>query len=274
MHAFTAPQAIRPAARLYRQMSYPRTAKVADAIIINSESLRHEVDALPRRRPGQAPPHPRGGRPRPVPAGRPGRGAGARRRALRRHAAVRALRLVAVALQELRGPAARVRRREVRAGRPPARRRRPRPGRRLRRASSRPSPSELGIADDVVWVGGVPLEETVHFYRAADVFVYPSFNETFGLPILEAMAARLPGGDLRHAARCRRPPAAPPCSPTRTTRSRSPTPSSKACGPEGERLRAARASSGPAEFTWAATAERTLDVYREVHAARTEGGRR
>ena len=51
---------------------------------------------------------------------------------------------------------------------------------------------ELGIADDVVWVGGVPLEETVHFYRAASVFVYPSFNETFGLPILEAMACGCP----------------------------------------------------------------------------------
>jgi glycosyltransferase involved in cell wall biosynthesis len=41
----------------------------------------------------------------------------------------------------------------------------------------------------------------------------------------------------------------------------------KACGPEGERLRAA----GPeraAEFTWAATAERTLAVYREVYAGR------
>src|SRR5918911_1400785 len=43
MHAFTAPQAIRPTVRLYRQMSYPRTAKIADAIIINSESLRREV---------------------------------------------------------------------------------------------------------------------------------------------------------------------------------------------------------------------------------------
>ena len=44
----------------------------------------------------------------------------------------------------------------------------------------------------MVWVGGVPLEETVHFYRAADAFVYPSFNETFGLPILEAMACGCP----------------------------------------------------------------------------------
>ena len=44
----------------------------------------------------------------------------------------------------------------------------------------------------MVFVGGVPLEETVHFYRAADVFVYPSLNETFGLPILEAMACGCP----------------------------------------------------------------------------------
>ncbi len=52
--------------------------------------------------------------------------------------------------------------------------------------------AELGIGGDVVFVGGVPLEETVDFYRAADVFVYPSFNETFGLPILEAMACGCP----------------------------------------------------------------------------------
>ncbi|HEY3258693.1 MAG TPA: glycosyltransferase family 1 protein, partial [Pseudonocardiaceae bacterium] len=41
----------------------------------------------------------------------------------------------------------------------------------------------------------------------------------------------------------------------------------EACGPQAQRLRAA----GPAraaEFSWARTAERTLEVYREVHAAR------
>src|SRR5262249_60204566 len=52
--------------------------------------------------------------------------------------------------------------------------------------------AELGIAADLVFVGGVPLEETVRFYQAADVFVYPSLNETFGLPILEAMACGCP----------------------------------------------------------------------------------
>ena len=52
--------------------------------------------------------------------------------------------------------------------------------------------AELGIAHEVVFVGGVRLEETASFYRAADVLVYPSFNETFGLPILEAMACACP----------------------------------------------------------------------------------
>ena len=45
---------------------------------------------------------------------------------------------------------------------------------------------------DVVFTGPVPLEETALFYRAADLLVYPSLNETFGLPILEAMACACP----------------------------------------------------------------------------------
>ena len=59
-------------------------------------------------------------------------------------------------------------------------------------ASLRSLAAELGIASDVNFIGAVPLEETVSFYRAADAFVYPSLNETFGLPILEAMACGCP----------------------------------------------------------------------------------
>ena len=43
MHAFTTPESIGLGARLYRQMNYPRSVRLADAIIINSESLRSEV---------------------------------------------------------------------------------------------------------------------------------------------------------------------------------------------------------------------------------------
>jgi glycosyltransferase involved in cell wall biosynthesis len=128
---------------------------------------------------------------------------------------------------------------------------------------------ELGIASDTVFVGAVPLSKTPSFYQAADVFVYPSLNETFGLPILEAMACGCPvvtsnltampetaGG------------AAELCDPT--------DPRSiaaallMALGPKAARLRdlgLRRAS----QFNWATTATKTLDVYREVHERRRVG---
>ena len=52
--------------------------------------------------------------------------------------------------------------------------------------------AELGIGDDLIFTGGVSLVETVAFYRVADLLAYPSHNETFGLPILEARACGCP----------------------------------------------------------------------------------
>src|SRR5689334_3589003 len=43
MHAFTAPDSLTRLARIYRQLNYPHSARAADAIIINSESLRSEI---------------------------------------------------------------------------------------------------------------------------------------------------------------------------------------------------------------------------------------
>src|SRR5690349_16161241 len=43
IHAFTAPGSLTPMARAYRRMNYPRSARLADAIIINSEYLRSEI---------------------------------------------------------------------------------------------------------------------------------------------------------------------------------------------------------------------------------------
>ena len=70
MHAFTTPGSLGHWRAPYRQMNYPRSVRLADAIIINSESLRSEVQQLPRCRPGQAQADPRGRRPRPLQAGR------------------------------------------------------------------------------------------------------------------------------------------------------------------------------------------------------------
>ncbi len=49
-----------------------------------------------------------------------------------------------------------------------------------------------GYAHDLVFTGYVPDEDLVALYNAAEVFVYPSLFEGFGLPPLEAMACGTP----------------------------------------------------------------------------------
>ncbi|MCX7010334.1 MAG: glycosyltransferase family 1 protein [Kiritimatiellaeota bacterium] len=47
---------------------------------------------------------------------------------------------------------------------------------------------DAGITDRVMATGYVPDEDLVALYNGADLFVYPSLFEGFGLPVLEAMA--------------------------------------------------------------------------------------
>jgi glycosyltransferase involved in cell wall biosynthesis len=271
MHAFTAPEAIRPTVRLYRRMSYPRTAKVADAVIINSESLRHEVMRYLEVDPAKL---------RLIPEAvdhdlfRPGDADAARAHVAERYGVTRPFLLFVSSLWPYKNCEGLLRafasakselgdRQLAVVG----------PGRDVAYvASLKALAEELGIADAVVWVGGVPIEETVQFYRAADVFAYPSFNETFGLPILEAMAAGCPVVTSDTSAM---PETAGGCALLADPHDPESIADAlvKACGPEGERLRASGLERA-AEFTWDATAERTLDVYREVHQRRGRRGRR
>jgi glycosyltransferase involved in cell wall biosynthesis len=46
----------------------------------------------------------------------------------------------------------------------------------------------LELTDEVYFSGFVPAEDLPLWYNAADLFVYPSIYEGFGLPALEAMA--------------------------------------------------------------------------------------
>jgi glycosyltransferase involved in cell wall biosynthesis len=50
----------------------------------------------------------------------------------------------------------------------------------------------FGIQDKVVWTGFAPVEDLPYLYSGAEVFVYPSLYEGFGLPPLEAMACGTP----------------------------------------------------------------------------------
>jgi glycosyltransferase involved in cell wall biosynthesis len=51
---------------------------------------------------------------------------------------------------------------------------------------------DLGLENDVRFVDYVTPEQLPLWYNAADVFVYPSVYEGFGLPVLEAMACGTP----------------------------------------------------------------------------------
>jgi glycosyltransferase involved in cell wall biosynthesis len=267
MHAFTAPGSVTTGRRAYRRMNYQRSTKRADAIIINSNSLRTEinryldVDQQKLRLIYEAVDHD---------VFKPGR-----RDAAQAHVAsfgisrpfvlfvsslwrykncdglLRAWKLVR---DQLNGRQLVIvgAERDARYG-----------------VELHSLAHELGIAEDVVFVGPVPLEQTARFYQAADLLVYPSFNETFGLPILEAMACACPvvtsnvtampetaGGAARLA---------DPGDPASIGAA-----ILDATGSESNVLRSLGLNRAQ-QFSWGATAAATLDVYRDVAQKRRQG---
>jgi glycosyltransferase involved in cell wall biosynthesis len=51
---------------------------------------------------------------------------------------------------------------------------------------------QLGIENKVIFTGFIPLDHLPYFYSGAEIFVYPSFYEGFGLPPIEAMSCGVP----------------------------------------------------------------------------------
>jgi len=263
MHAFTAPGSVAPLTLAYRRFNYPRSVRAADAIIINSRSLRSEIEQYlhvdPRKlkliyeavdhelfRPGDA-----------TEASAQVKSYGVTKPYVLFVSSMwpykncdGLLRAWALASTDLPD------RQLVVVG----------PGRDEKYyAGLHTLADQLGISGDVIFTGGIPLEETVSFYRAADVFVYPSLNETFGLPILEAMACGCPVVTSDTTAM-------PETAGGAAVLVDPEDPASIAKGiieaaGSRDRLRGAGLKRA-AEFTWAATAASTLDVYREAAANR------
>jgi glycosyltransferase involved in cell wall biosynthesis len=265
MHAFTTPDAVRPLVRWYRQKGYPHTAKVADAIIINSESLRAEVDHYLDVDPAKL---------HLIPEAvdhdlfKPGDPDEARDHLAQRYDVRGPFVLFVSSLWPYKNCDGLLRA-FARADLPDHRLVVVGPGRDVAYVTELRALAEtLGIAHRVDWVGGVPLEETVHFYRAASVFAYPSYNETFGLPILEAMASGCPVVTSDCSAMPETAGGAALLADPKDAESIAAA-LEEACGSEAVLLRKLGLERAQ-DFTWAATAERTLEVYRQVHARRKE----
>lgn len=272
MHAFTAPDSLTAGARAYRRLNYQRTVGAADAIIINSNSVRAEIERYLEVDPKkliliyEAVDHN---------VFKPGD-----RLAAQKHVAsygiTRPFALFVSSLWPYKNCDGLLRAWKLASGSGELARRQlavvgaRRDARYLAQLQS--LVAELGIGDDVVFVGGVPLDETVRFYQAADVLVYPSLNETFGLPILEAMACACPVVTSNVSAMPEIAGGAAiltdPRDPAAIARSMV-----EAIGPASDRLRTA-GQRRAAQFTWGATAQATLEVYREAAERRGRGRRR
>ncbi len=53
-------------------------------------------------------------------------------------------------------------------------------------------PESLGIADDVVFTGFLPVRDLACLVKGSDLFVLPALYEGFGIPVIEAMACGIP----------------------------------------------------------------------------------
>jgi len=123
---------------------------------------------------------------------------------------------------------------------------------------------QSGVADRIQFAGFVSDEDLLHLYNACDLFVFPSFYEGFGLPVLEAMACG-------RAVACSRTSAMPevadgagilfdPYSSSEMVRAMADLLRDAELRVRMERLGLQRAS----RFSWRSTAQKTLEVYREV----------
>jgi glycosyltransferase involved in cell wall biosynthesis len=130
-----------------------------------------------------------------------------------------------------------------------------------------------GIAERIHFTGFVTDEELRELYGACDLFVFPSFYEGFGLPVLEAMACGRAVACSRAAALAEVVDAAAilfdPASREEMVRAMLDLLLDGELRARMERLGLQRA----AQFSWRRTAQKTLEVYYEVADSRARVAR-
>ncbi|MCS7315271.1 MAG: glycosyltransferase family 1 protein [Bryobacterales bacterium] len=125
----------------------------------------------------------------------------------------------------------------------------------------------LGVAERTHFLGYVSDEDLLYLYNACELFVFPSWYEGFGIPLLEAMACGAPVVCSNRSALPEVADAAAlffdPASTEQMVRAMR-----DALLADELRLRLKRLGlQRAAQFTWQRTAEQTLRIYRRVAAA-------
>lgn len=120
-----------------------------------------------------------------------------------------------------------------------------------------------GVSDAVEFAGAVPHSEMAAEYAAADLFVYPSLQETFGLPPIEAMTLGVPVVAARASAIPeivgQAAELVDPLDEEDIARGMA-----AALSPDRRRELVAAGRRRAAEFTWEASARRTLAALKEA----------
>jgi glycosyltransferase involved in cell wall biosynthesis len=123
------------------------------------------------------------------------------------------------------------------------------------------------VADRIIFTGFVEDEDLLRLYNACDCFVFPSFYEGFGIPILEAMAC---GRAVACANTSSMPEVADGAGLLFDPKSRSEIARALADILLDSELRARMERLGlqrAPQFTWSRTAERTMQLYQDVAEA-------
>jgi glycosyltransferase involved in cell wall biosynthesis len=119
----------------------------------------------------------------------------------------------------------------------------------------------LGLTGEIIFPGYVGQEELPLWYNAADLFVYPSRFEGFGLPVLEAMACGVPVVTTNAASL---PEVAGDAALLVAPDDESQLVEAMRCGLSDQVLRQEMRAKGLAQaarFSWELTARRTLNSY-------------
>lgn len=123
----------------------------------------------------------------------------------------------------------------------------------------------LGVADRVIHLGIVPRERLPEIYRRADLFLFPSLNEGFGLPVLEAMASGIPVIASNRGALPEIVGEAGILVDPEDYRTMSQAAASLLEQPSLRRRLAKEGQKRAGLFTWEKTARKTLELYRKIH---------